>query len=30
MRTESKFKEAILESKHSKDDFKKAPVNPYE
>jgi hypothetical protein len=29
-RTESKFKEAILESKRSKDDPKGTPATPYE
>lgn len=30
VRTESKFKEAVLESKHSKDEAVKPVINPYE
>ena len=30
VRTESKFKEAVLESKHSKDEPVKPVINPYE
>lgn len=29
-RVESKFKEAILESRHSKDDLRLTPATPYE